>query len=46
MAQILNDPAEFGKVVLAGKIRDQSGLQGKIRDHMIQESDLDGCVND
>lgn len=36
MAQILNDPAEFGKVV----------LQGKIRDHMIQESDLDGCIDD
>lgn len=36
MAQILNDPAEFGKVV----------LQGKIRDHCIQKSDLDGCIDD
>ena len=36
MAQILNDPGEFGKVV----------LQGKIRDHCIQQSDLEGCIDD
>ena len=36
MAQILNDPAEFGKAV----------LRGKIRDHMIQQSDLEGCIDD
>jgi hypothetical protein len=36
MAQILNDPAEFGKVV----------LQGKIRDHCIQKSDLEDCIDD
>jgi hypothetical protein len=36
VAQILNDPAEFGKVV----------LQGKIRDHCIQKSDLEGCIDD
>jgi hypothetical protein len=36
MAQILNDPAEFGKAV----------LQRKIRDHCIQKSDLEGCIDD
>jgi hypothetical protein len=36
MAQILNDPAEFGKVV----------LQEKVRDHCIQKSDLEGCIDD
>lgn len=34
MAQILNDPAEFGIVV----------LEGKIRDHCLQRSDLEGCT--
>jgi hypothetical protein len=35
MAQILNDPADFGKVV----------LEGKKRDHCIQNADLD-CLDD
>jgi hypothetical protein len=35
MAQILNDPAEFGKVV----------LEGKKRDHCVQNADFD-CEND
>ena len=33
MAQILNDPAEFGKVV----------LEGKKRDHCISDQDLEDC---
>lgn len=35
MAQILNDPAEFGKIV----------LEGKKRDHCVQNADL-GCEYD
>jgi hypothetical protein len=35
MAKILNDPAEFGRVV----------LEGKKRDHCIMNADLD-CADD
>jgi hypothetical protein len=36
MKQILNNPAEFGKIV----------LERRKRDHCIQNADLEGCIDD